>query len=471
MKKMISNIVYNAVYQLLIIAIPVITIPYVSRVLGAERLGINSYVMSITVFFSVIIIMGLNQVGVREIAKAASEDRLETFKNLWVPQLIMGIVVLIFFGVGYIFFLPYKNFFVLEVPYIVGYALDFSWYFVGIGKIKQVVVRNTIVKLISVICIFMFVKHAGDLWIYMLANSLGLLIANGVFLVSLVKEFGLTVFNFHNVQIGKYMRNNVQVMIPLVAVQLYTNIDSTIVGSIAGNKELSFYDQSQKIARIILAFLTSISTVIMPKLVELRHNKRISNVLLKLSLDFTFASALYFVALLVVSASQFIPWFFGAEFIPMSNNMVVVSFIVIFVAFGGVFANQFAIANGLYRAYAYPFYIGAFFSITFNFILVPDFGSLGGSWVIMLTELLVCISRIILLKDKINFRFLFQDYWKYIIAFGCAMLVNLLSFDFNNLTVIILKSLCVTVLFWVALILLRPTFFSNIKVLKKNSLS
>ena len=70
MKKTITNIFYNATYQIFIILIPIITVPYVSRILGAEQLGINSFLVSINTFLGVIILMGLSQLGVRVISRS-----------------------------------------------------------------------------------------------------------------------------------------------------------------------------------------------------------------------------------------------------------------------------------------------------------------------------------------------------------------------------------------------------------------
>lgn len=167
MSSTVKNIIYNALYQVFIIALPLITIPYVSRVLGVGNLGINSYVTSVGIALSVVILMGLNQVGVRSIANAHDDKLLlKTFRGLWLLQLLMGIVVCLIYALGLVSIFPYKFYFILELPYLLSYIIDISWFYIGIGKLQNVIIRNTIIKLISVMCIFLLVKSSSDLYIY-----------------------------------------------------------------------------------------------------------------------------------------------------------------------------------------------------------------------------------------------------------------------------------------------------------------
>ncbi|OEH90014.1 hypothetical protein ATO00_07105 [Loigolactobacillus coryniformis subsp. coryniformis] len=154
MKKTFSDIIYNGLYQLFIIIIPIITVPYVSRVLGAHALGIYGYVYSIITFLSVLIAVGMNQLGPKVIAQTNRELRLKRFKQLWFIQFITGLIVIIVFICVTILLLPYKQYFLLEIPFLVGYVLDISWYFIGIGEIKKVVLRNTLIKMFALVLIF-----------------------------------------------------------------------------------------------------------------------------------------------------------------------------------------------------------------------------------------------------------------------------------------------------------------------------
>ncbi|MEJ1294743.1 oligosaccharide flippase family protein [Latilactobacillus sakei] len=301
MKKIFSNIMYNGIYQLLIIVLPFITVPYISRVLGAESVGVYSYVNSIPTFLSVVILMGMNQLGAREIAQSNRETIWSRFLGLWKIQAFVGVVVIILYTLVVIFTLDYKFYFLLEVPFLIGYILDISWFFIGLGEIKKVVIRNTSIKLILITSIFIFVHNPDDLWIYVLINSITYL-ANIIFWFSLKHEIKLiqtiditpTKIKFN------YWKKAIIVAIPMIATQLYTSFDQTLVKWLAGAVQLAYYSQSQMIARAVVGVVTSVSMVLMPKMAQIQasgdsenHNKSIFK-LVKISLDYTAIVALYF---------------------------------------------------------------------------------------------------------------------------------------------------------------------------------
>ena len=464
MKKIFSNIMYNGIYQLLIIVLPFITVPYISRVLGAESVGVYSYVNSIPTFLSVVILMGMNQLGAREIAQSNRETIWSRFLGLWKIQAFVGVVVIILYTLVVIFTLDYKFYFLLEVPFLIGYILDISWFFIGLGEIKKVVIRNTSIKLILITSIFIFVHNPDDLWIYVLINSITYL-ANIIFWFSLKHEIKLiqtiditpTKIKFN------YWKKAIIVAIPMIATQLYTSFDQTLVKWLAGAVQLAYYSQSQMIARAVVGVVTSVSMVLMPKMAQIQasgdsenHNKSIFK-LVKISLDYTAIVALYFTAALMINSAVFVPWFYGTKFTDMTQNMFWVSLIVIFISYGGVFANQYTLSQGKYVKFAIPYLIGAIFSILANIFLVPLYGSLGATGVIVGTELIVCLLRIVLVIGDFKKVGIFNDQLKYILTFIITLGLGLLLpiRVSNPLVTLIAQTILSTIVYFVLLIVLE----------------
>lgn len=477
MRKTLSNIIFNGLYQLLIIAIPIITVPYVARVLGAEMLGINSYILSICSFLSIIMNVGMTQLGTREIAQVSLDLLTIKFRQLWSIQVIVGLLTIVIYLLCVWTFLPFKYYFLLELPFLVGYLLDVSWFFLGIGEVKKVIIRNSVIKLASLSFVFIFVHDKNDLWIYVLINSLGVLLANMTFWIPMIKEF--KVFNGFNFDVFrkiniKIFKTAIVLAIPQIAVQFYTSFDSTIVGSISGPTQLSYYDQSQKIARIVLAVITSVSTIIMPKLAEFNINKSSENEkkatkLFKTSLDYTLVISLLFSIILMTNSRVFVPWFFSENFSPMIKNMFWVSLIIPFISYGGAFANQYALSKGLYREYSIPFYIGAVISLSLNFVLVPVFHSFGGTITIIITEFAVCSLRVLLLRRYIKNSSLFSEHFKYVICAIITLLLttgverlHLVSLPFFEIFILTIFSI---IIYIIILIVFRTRFLKDIKFL------
>ncbi|WP_261806921.1 oligosaccharide flippase family protein [Lapidilactobacillus luobeiensis] len=471
MKKVSVNLVYNALYQFLLVALPILTIPYLSRTFSTENVGINGYVGSIVAFAGNFMLLGLNQYGVRTIAQAKAEELEDKFRDLWIVQITAGLIILIIYSVLVLFFLPYRFYFLLNIPYLIGYGLDISWAYIGRGNVSKVVLRNSVIKISTVILIFTLIHSSGDLWKYMVINSVGMLIANLIFLIDL-KSLGIRLKSIRwQTANFRYLKPLLFLAIPVVSAQLYTNVDSTIVGTIAGATQLAYYDQSQKMARIVLAILTSISTVIMPKMAQLDREGSDDKLLkmFKASADYTLMLAFFFALILMINAKSFIIFFYSKKFIPMTFNMFWVSLIIIFVAYGGVFATQLALAKGLYREYMIPYVVGAVFSVTANIPIAKVYGANGGTVVIVLTELLVCFLRIFFVRNSVDLKTLFSEHIKYLFAF----LVVLLGSRFvqigqiGTFTNLAITSIIGAIAYFVILLLLRTRFFSDIHVFLK----
>ncbi|HDR7685880.1 TPA: oligosaccharide flippase family protein [Bacillus toyonensis] len=474
MKKVLSDFLYNALYQLFIIITPILTMPFLSRVLGVRALGINSYTFSVVQILSVLAFLGIGQLGIRNIAKnRESQNKVnETFWGLWLIQFLAGIVVI---GI-YIFYIlnvnkEYSMYFLLQLPFLLGIIFDISWFYIGIERIKQVVLRNMLIKSVSIILIFILIRSESDLWKYMLIMSLGALLGNVVFWIGISKY--VTKFSFNR----KYLQDNFKaallLLIPQLAIQVYITFDKTILGMIAGPIELSYYDQSQKISRIILAVITSLSMVLLPRLANMAVNAQneILHKYLKKSLDYTIVLSLLFCNIVMLNSYEFVPWFFGEDFIPMSPLMFWVSLIIIFIPIGGVFANQYALAFEKDKQYVLPLVLGAMISLTLNIIFIPRYGAIGATIVIVVVEFMVCFFRIYLIRKYLDLKFMFQGVYTYFLAasitfiavyFIPKMFVN----DFINMTI---KSLIIVTVYIIIIFVLPNIISQDLKrIILKN---
>ncbi|ERJ48154.1 oligosaccharide flippase family protein [Lactiplantibacillus plantarum] len=465
MKDTLKNILYNGLYQLVIIILPLLTVPYVSRILGSRGMGINSLINSIPLLLTTIIIFGMNQLGVKVIAQSGSNDRRKNFVQLWLIQAIVGVLVILLFTVCS-FFSHYAKYYLLEIPFLFGSLIDISWYYIGKGQIKKVILRNSLIKVLIVSSIFIFVRSANDLWIYLLINSITYL-ANFIFWVSLKSEFG-RIFVREEVSFNrKYFLDAITVALPTIAAQLYVSFDQSLVGWLAGPRQLSFYALTQQMSRSFITLIGSVSTVLMPKMasISLQENGTQSVlVLLKKSLSYTSLVSTLIVSIIISNAKIFVVWFWGDSFAPMAVDMALGCLIVFFVSVGGVFSNQYTLSKGLYKSYALPYYIGAVFSLTLNLLLVPHFKSLGGTVTIVLTEFLVCVIRVIVLKDRLPVISLISQCRNYILAgIVTTVLVSLLPQLPGSLFLsLVFRSSCGVVLFMACLIVLKDDILVDI---------
>lgn len=471
MNNVVKNIIWNAGYQVFAILMPLLTIPYVSRILGSETLGKATTVTSFSAFLGIAISMGLYQFGPRPIAQNENNKRelAQSFFSLWKAQLLVGLVLIL----GYsLYYLRHDLLYLTQIPYLVGIALDISWFYIGLGHVKKIVIRNMAVRLIGFAFVFVFVKSSKDVTLYLLILSISQLIANATFLIGLNKKIDWTLWYNTKMYSLKFL---LVVMIPQIAVQVYTTLDKSIMNLFAGYTEVAYYDQSQKIARIAISLITSLSMIIMPVMAKLdQSDNNKLNKLFEVSFDFTFFISAMFTAVVIAISEQFVPWYFGESFAGMIANMMLVSIIIVFVSSGGVIANQFAMAKGLTKVYSLPYYFGAALAVTLFPLLVIQMGAMGATVGIVLIEIAVFIVRAYMVRKYVRIWQLIVRQGRVVIIAGISATVGygIHFVEPNLLEGIIVTTLSTLTTFILLSVILRVNIIKDAKmylIKRKNS--
>lgn len=450
MRKLFKDFFYNATYQVFLVVIPLLTAPYLARTLGPGPLGINSSVNFTIQFVMVFCAAAMGQIGTRTIAKIKVKGDIkalsEAFWGLWLIQATLSVITIaIFISVCLIFKPRYQLYFFLQLPFLLGTLIDISWFFQGIAEFGKVVFRNTAIKLLSVVLIFALVHKPNDLAIYMLILSMGNLVGNSVFWIQ-IKRY-VPHFSSKYFQLRSSLISIATLTIPQLATQIYTSLDKPILGMFQSATQVSYYDQSQRIANIILGVITSITIVMMPKMAA--SSKSSQQLYLKKSYETTLALGLLFMIVVMCNTKQFVPWFFGEKFIAMTPMMFLVSLLIVLVPIGGVFANQFALALRKDKQFAFPLIIGAVLSLILNFTFDRVNGAMSATINIIIVQFIVCILRIWIVRKDYQAKYIFKDTWKYfliaLIGFAAGMLVpNVINNSFLNMA---LKSILIVAIY------------------------
>ena len=186
-----KNFIYNIIYQILIMILPLITVPYVSRKLGADGIGIYSYTYSIAYYFMIIAMLGLNNYGNRTIAKARDnkENVSKEFCSIYAMQLITSTLMIVSYYIyACIFNVKYRQITILQSLYVISSMFDINWFYFGIEKFKLTITRNTLIKVLSLILIFSFVKTPNDVWKYTVILA-GSTLGSNLILFSFLRKY------------------------------------------------------------------------------------------------------------------------------------------------------------------------------------------------------------------------------------------------------------------------------------------
>jgi len=429
----IKNYLYNLIYQVLNLLIPFLVTPYIARVLGPSNLGVYAYSFSIVQFSVIFILLGIPLYGNRRIATVSeSKDRIsKVFWSIYAIQFFVGCIVLI----GYLIYIPsvtseLRLISIFQGLFLIASLLDISWLLLGLQKMKPVLYRNIVIKILTVVLIFLMVQHTGDLLIYTIIMAGSSLIGQAVLWLGVKKNI---VFSFNGLEIKKHLKPILILFLPSAFGQVYLSLDKVILNSFATSSEVGFYDQALKIIKLITIVITSLGVVVLPNIAkafsigELDKIKKIVDTVFKYILFISLPLILGIIAI----SDTFITWYLGEEYEQVSILIVILSPIILFIGLGSLFGVQILAATGQNLKLTSSILCGAVVSIILNFILVPHFGMYASSVVTLLTEVVVATIQLYYVRRFINFMSIYKGFWRYGIGSLCMFLVLLLI---NNLS-------------------------------------
>lgn len=472
-KSITKNYIYNVAYQILITILPLITTPYVSRVLNAEAIGIYSYTISITTYFILFGSLGVALYGQREIAYYQA-DKIKRSKIFWEINILRFVTMTIAMVIYYFIYVrqgEYKIYYEILLIELLANCLDISWFFRGIEEFKKTVVRNTIVKLISVVLIFTLVKSVDDLYKYFIIYVLSTAIGNISLWLYLPKYIEKVKINELNIL--KHLKPTIILFIPQIAVQIYTVLDKTMIGMIVSDKaEVGYYEQSQKIIKLLLSIITSLGTVMLPRMAATFANGDNDKMkeYMKKSFNFVFLLAFPMIIGIDSVASKFVPLFFGNGYEKVTNIIYIISPIILAIGLSNVVGTQYLLPTKRQKEYTISVICGAIINFILNMILIRMFKSLGASIATVIAEFSVTAIQLFAIRKDMNIKKIVNLSKKYLVStIVMGIVVLLIGFKGNNSwTTIIIQGISGMVTYLVMLIILKDEFLlDNInKILK-----
>lgn len=463
-----KNFIYNIIYQILILLIPLITIPYVSRVLGANGLGIYSYTYSIVNYFMMFAMIGLNNYGNRTIAKVRDnkEKLSKTFIEIYSMQIITSILMILFYSLYLILFnIEYKNIAILQSLYVVSCLFDINWFFFGIEKFKLTITRNTIIKIFSLILIFLFIRNENDVWIYTLILS-GNMLLSQLALWPFVKKNIIKVKIRKN-DVLKHLKPCLKLFLPVIAVAIYKVMDKTMIGWFSNASEVGYYENAEKIISVPNAIITALGTVMLPRMSNLyakeKNNESMKIIEKSLELIMFLAFAMTFG--LICISKNFSLIFFGKGFEKSGVIISLLSITIFFLSWGNVIRTQYLIPKERDKTYIESAFLGAIVNLILNIIFIPKYASVGACVGTILAEFIVMLYQTLSIKNEIPIKFYLKKilpfFFKSLIMFLVTYMINFINF--NSFMKIIVQVIVGSVIYF----LLNIKYVNNLINLKK----
>lgn len=392
-----KNFAYQIIYEVLAIILPLITSPYISRVLGSSGIGVYSYTYTIANYFVLFAAHGIKNYGNREIAKNRDGKNAlnETFSSIFYLHAIISGLSIVAYIIYLIFICPYeyKMYSTIQSMYILGALIDITWLFNGLEKFKITVTRNAVIKVITTLSVFIFVKNADDVWKYITILAIGSFLSQIYLWLNIKKLVKFTKCTFH--MIMQHLPQMALLFIPSIAVSLYNYMDKIMVGAIAGDSQLGFYDNCEKITTTAFSVIGALGTVMLPRMSNMaaKGNEKEQQRLIDSSMQvvLSIAMALMFG---ILGVSEIFPTvFWGEEFSSCNMILAFLAFIIPIKAFANVLRTQYLIPRSKDKTYTVSLCSGAVVNLIVNYICIPSMGAMGAVIGTIVSEVTVCLIQ------------------------------------------------------------------------------
>lgn len=416
-RNFLNNLIYSGFNEIFYIAIPLITTPYVSRALGATAIGDYGFTNGIVNYFGIIAALGTINYGSREIAFNQKDkyNRSKVFFEILLLRLILSCIsFLLYYAIILNGESQYQTLYLIQSILFLSWACDITWFFRGIEDFKVVSLRTITTRLLSALMIFIFVRTAEDLPIYAAIMTIGNLVGSAVAWIS-IKE-NVCQIDIKELQPFRHLRGSLSFFVSTAAIQIYTVLDQTMLGTLVNTTEVGYYSQAQKIIRLCLVIISSFVLVLVPRIASLYrdNNKNGMNRYYSLSLDYLFLFALPMMSGCIICSDHFVLVFFGPGYEPTRILLKLLSSLFLILGMGQLIGSVLSAINKQ-KQVTFATIIGAFTNFALNMILIRGFASIGAVIASIVAELVVTSIDLVLIKKYFSLKCISNSFLNYLI--------------------------------------------------------
>lgn len=427
--KVASNYLYNVAYQILTFITPFITTPYLARVFGSESLGVYNYTYSIVYWFILFGMLGLSIYGNRQIAKVRDdrEARSRTFSEIFLLQVINVLISMAVFYIVFRFFdKQYYNIFLLQGLMVFATLFDISWFYNGIENFKKITIRNFVVKIATIVLIFLIIKNPSQVVEYVWINIGMTFFSNIVMWINLKSYAGFVKVKIKDAY--KHFKNTFILFLPQIATTIYSTFTQTMIGFLYTDiSEVAFYNQAYKLITMCLTITTTIGTVMLPRIVNSKTHggeekvRSMTNKTFKIALFLAFPIAFGLAAISI----YFVPWFLTDEFKTVGYLLMIMAPALVFISMTNVMGTQYLLSCDRDKDYTISVVCGCVINVLCNFVLITNFGSIGAAIATVITEGFVFIVQYFMVRKTFDFTGVLKKAFKY---FSVSLIMGIVIF-------------------------------------------
>lgn len=424
-KKLYKNYAYSSIYQILILILPLILTPFLTRVLGADGIGQYSYTRSIVTYFILFGTLGSNMYAQREIAYVSGNrhQRSRIFQEILLIRCLLLNISLIVYLLGEVRNGRYPLLFLIQSMDIIAAMVDITWYFQGMENFRKITLRNTILKLFSAVFILAVIRKPSDLWLYVFIYTVSNLLGQ----IWLWKDAIHTLdrIPFRDLQIHCHWKNILMLFIPQVAIQIYLVIDKTMIQILTNDSlENGYYELAQTIQRAGVILTTAFGSVTASRIALLKSksgNEEIRKLITQ-SYEIVCLIGVPIAMGLGAIARNLIPWFMGDGYMPVAQLLIMLCPLIVIIGFSNISGIQYMIPMGLQSRMTASTLSGMAVNVVLNLLWIPDHKAKGAAAASVIAECAVAFIQLISIREVPDKKVLLKSFALAVFS-GCIMVI------------------------------------------------
>lgn len=382
-KSLTKNGIYYTVYQVLNVLFPFLTGMYVARILLPAAVGTVSYAQNIAQYFVMLSGLGIPTYGMREIAKVRynKKELSKIFSELWMINIVSTFSFSILYLILILSVEDFRN--NLQLYLVTGGAIalnifNIEWLYIGLEEFDFMSVRNIIFKVTSFILLVCLVHKQDDYLIYAFITVLG---TAGNYLVNVIFSHRFTKLSFEGLEFKKHIKPILTLVFIYIAIELYLMVDVTMLGIISEEENVAYYTYANKIYRIFLQLINSITIVVVPRLAfyyKENENNKINEIITKVT-EIIFLLSLPIIAGIQVIASDVVSILYGDVFLPSASVLRILSIILLIEPIGYLLGSRMLLITNHEASIALCELTAAISNIAGNAILIVKYQEAGAA--------------------------------------------------------------------------------------------
>ncbi|MBC5992105.1 flippase [Pontibacter cellulosilyticus] len=404
---LLKNFIYMGILQGTNYLLPLITVPYIARIISPDHFGLVSYSQALITYSTILIHYGFDYTSTREIAtKKNNTQYISTvFSNTIYTKFLIFLICIVVF-IPLVLFVPKfsENSEIYLVTFLIniGAVLVPNWLFQGMEKLKYLAYFNLFIKAIFTLLIFVLVKNDGDYLLIPLSSAIGQIVVGIICFWWSIKYFNLNPLLPKIIDVIKLVKEGFPIFASSIAVNIYTTTNLIVLGFLATDQVVGIYSASSKLILVFVSgIMMPVGLALFPYIGKKLHESRESGMVALRAAIIIVGSVTFVLSILIYTFSDLIVHLvYGQEYIAASNSLKVLSFLPFIIGLNNILGTQGVLNLKMDKEFLAVTSIGAVCSILLNYTLIPLFAEIGTATAWVVTEVIITITFYIILYKK-----------------------------------------------------------------------